>query len=259
MSKINIGEAVRAAWMFWRTHTREAAGVLSLATAGGILSSWGGMMAIPAALTLGSFVNFAGAVMGGCALMRLALADRHPSDAAFVPGRAGYQWTRQEWRAIGATCAGIIALIVPWLAIGFTGVGVYNLVAGPPPQGGGLSPVGVISVFLGLAIGGYLAMRVFLAPIASLDHKRFTLAWSLTKGHVWSILLAYLATVGPLLLFYMVANAIIRSIPPTQVGIAASLAGFAVVGLSAEFVQIPVTIGVLAHLYRALAPPADPA
>ena len=259
MSKISIVDAVHAAWAFWRAHTREAAAVLSVAAAGGALSDWGGLAGQLALRGLGVLIGTVCSVMGSCALARIALADRHPGDLAFRPGRGGYQWTRQEWRVVGASCVIVLAIFAPILIIGFGGAPLYDLVRGGPvdPQ----RRIGVAGPILAvLAVGSaiYLAIRVFLGPVASLDLQRFTLAWSLTKGRFWPILFAYGAAVAPGILVYAALGAVVRFLDSAQGALPLEMAVLVIANAVSSLVQLPLAIGVLTYLFRQIAPLPDP-
>ena len=251
MNKIVIGEAVRTAWRFWRGNTRAAAGALGLATAGFVLSDWGKASGEPPLQLFGILANLSGSLMGAGALFRMDLADLHPGDPAFRAGPGGFQWGRQELRLLGTGLLVLAALVAPMLVIGGGGFALSRGLGGADAHPtAAATVVETLSTALGFCLGVYLAARLALGPAASVAAKRFTTGWALTRGRVWPILGAYLATLGPVILVYVALGATLSLIAPAQASLAMLAGIILVIGILVTFVQLPLAVGVLAHLYR---------
>ena len=263
-AKVSVRDAVRAAADFARSAVRQAGGVLCLVL---VLNLAGGMtLRTP----VGFFVGVAGflaGVMANGALLRLAFADEHPGDPEFRLGPQGVQWGRTELRLLGAMAllalflvlAGLFAFLIAVL------VTVAMMVTAdshaPIPSDYSQLPVNVqltlsvlVIVFL-LAVAWGL-IRLCLYPAATVTEKRVQLfsTWGLTRGHFWRILLAGAVIVGPFFLLFMLAESV-------RTPVVTSVLGVLVLAVSA-FVVTPMSVGLLAHLYRRLrrapAPAAAP-
>jgi hypothetical protein len=123
VSKLPIKAALKAADAFRRQNTRAAIAPILLFVGGGAVRAAGELTVQTLVMGAGSLIQLIAWVIAGTALMRLALADEHPGDAAFQPGALGLQWNAQEWRFLAVTlitgAAAFVTLAVPVLLAGF--------------------------------------------------------------------------------------------------------------------------------------------
>jgi hypothetical protein len=256
--------ALRAANEFRRRRTAEAIGSLTLCAGGGALMALGQWSGQPLAQVSGAFVEAAGWTMGGAALMRLAFADEHGGEKAFRPGRQGLQWTAQEWRFLAAAVLRSIAVIAAF-AIPYLLALAAAIAFG---HAGSTSPAAVIALGLGVlaAIVAviYVAARLSLARAASVSSQRITMGWGVTKGQVWPIL-------GAFLLLSLGIVALVAAVFLLAAGLEAVAGVFGsgpeaesraqatstlVSALVVAYLQLPLSVGLEAYLYRGLRRPA---
>ena len=261
MSKVPVMAAVNAADAFRRENTRRAIGPLCLVAGGAVVAALGDLSGQNWARTVGSSIEIAAWVMAGGALMRLAFIDEHPGDAAFQPGRQGFQWNAQEWRYAAASAVQGVAVIVALGAPAAFAIMLAGLFGGiadnaKPAAAAILIGGGLIAVVL----GAFISTRLSLCRAASVSSQRFAMGWDLTKGQVWPIFAAF-----ALLLLALFAMMLMILLPLTVLASTVGVFGDAahsgarlsamrtlVVGLIVAFLQTPFSVGLEAYLYRGL-------
>jgi len=271
---IAVLDTVGAAGRFARANTRHAIGPLTLAAVAATASLVGNYTGI-AWLGLATFFQLIGSFMAMGALLRRAFAgslrDR-PEDQA---GPAGFQWTAHEWRLLGAEAilwALFLALIfaaVFVLAIVLVATGAATAASVKPnmtpeefaqmlgPQGMlGLSIMSV--VFAALLV--WIAVRLTLFAPATIYTRSVALfsSWTLTKGRFWGVFLVLLLVSLPSVVMSIVTYGVQQALGH-PVGMSVALDTPVALGISAAtalvscFIQLPLTIGAYAQLYKKLA------
>jgi hypothetical protein len=281
MSTVPIKQSVRAAFEFRRLHWRTVAGVLGLVALGGTLNAAGEMSGDRGAQMIGEIVYVIGTAMAYAALMRLAFADEHPGDPEFRPGPQGFQWGKPEWRLLGVAVLILFAYVIAFVMFLFFamlviivagGAGVLKDGATPDDLLKALGPGGatvlgllVIAFALGLL---YVAVRISLAPAATVARRRISVfdTWALTKGQVWPLLAATLLVSLPSIVAGIVVGVIQNQTgQPTgprdamQIAMPGALIVGLIPGLVVAFIQLPLSVGLVAYLFRGLRPPAEAA
>ncbi|HTK36421.1 MAG TPA: hypothetical protein VL358_14210 [Caulobacteraceae bacterium] len=263
--------AVKAANEFRRRHTGDAVGALLFALAGALLSALGQESHRAVVQTVGVLIQLAGGLMAAGALMRLAFADEHPGEAVFRPGRFGLQWGAPEWRLLGAgVLLGLICSLA-FLAAMVVGFGFGAALGFWLAEG--RDSVITIAVEWGIGLGFlgafYVGIRLILSAPATISLQRVTVlkVWPLTRGQVWPILAAvalivlilFAVAMLPLLLSAVAVAAVVWASHGDRemAGLLGALIGTLVAGLVVNFGQIPLLVGLYAHLYRGLRPAAD--
>lgn len=258
-SPITSIESLRAALGLWRQGLARAWAPLLV-----YASIYAVGLAAPTSLPLGLLLVvvelLVWAVVSG-ALMRLALADRHPGDPAFRLGPAGLQWTGIETRLLGARLLLVLLLFLILVAAVFSMMLVGVVVAAttgqaPKPAAGFLTtPAGVAIALVALTftlVTVWITTRLALSSPATVDlgavQAFSTLALTRRPG-AWRLLVWMpVLTAGVFALGYA-----LRWV--TQVGglapgaAAAARVAYAVL---AALVQTPLAAGVSAHAYRRL-------
>jgi hypothetical protein len=269
MAKVSVIEAARASNAFRRENWARAIGPMVLIVIGATLSGlW--QKPAPAAAALASLVEAAGWVMSCGALLRLAFAPDHPGEAAFRPGRSGFQWGRVEWRLIGVGLLGFAVFVAAALLFGV----VYAVAGGAMPDATGIHrPPPAVAIAAGLVLFCalvYVGLRLSMAMPATVDRGeiRFFRTWPLTRGAVLPIFGANLLIAAVVLGFSLIAIFGGMALGAV-VGAAASFAAAGPAKMDAikdmtsagaglggavvhAFVGVPLSIGVNAAIYRVL-------
>ena len=256
--------AIRAAWRFLATAWRRAwAAMLIAAVVFGVLSALG-LLSPRSPWRLEALLAVAAAVaMAEGALYRVALG-------AGRPGPAGLQWGRPEWRVgavWGLTAAFLLVLgmlafvVVLATAFGVATSGRGFVMALPATWAGAVDGRGraVVGVVGAACLAGlvWAGSRVALGAPASIDRGKVQLlaTWAASRRLVLPILLGRLLVgVGPIGLAAALLWAATRdALPFPGLAWAASLlAGLVLAGL-----WLPLSVGLMAYLYRR-APPGQP-
>jgi len=219
---------------------------LALSPAFGLARFW------PLAL---SPIDLLVSVLAYGAMMRIALADIHPGEAAYAPGPGGLQWTRIETRLLAALL--LIGLFVGLAALGavfltlLTAIIVAAVSGLAARSSGGFldSPSGIAAsaVFLvAMCVLLWACVRLVLSTAATVDRQQVQVfsTWKLTRGAAPPLFVALFIIAAPA----VVLNAVGRLA-------AGSLAGpgvWVAYGLVVGFVQTPLTAGVCAYAYLKL-------
>jgi hypothetical protein len=227
-----------------------AGGLFGALWAGGLLAPvspwrWGSLLLVLAAVTI---------ALG--ALYRLALSQG-------TPGPAGLQWRRAEWR-LSAVLAlsllflsilGLLAFVVI-LAFAFAvaSAGHGFVTALPMTWAGAVDGRGrvVMAVVWAVVLSGmaWAALRLSLAPATSVARERVQVlaSWPITRGLVWPILAGQvLLGAAPLGVAAALLAGASRLVHPSPLALwsLGLAAGLAVAG-----VWLPLSAGLLAHIYR---------
>ncbi|WP_269716379.1 hypothetical protein [Caulobacter sp. NIBR2454] len=263
--RLNIGEAVGEAVRFWSRSWRHAAGPLGVAALSLIVYS---TASIPLLMGAAYGLYVVATLMAQGALFRVAFADRLGVATAAKPApMAGLQWGPMEGRlAVTLILMAILFAIV--IAVGvilLAAITVGLAARGGPvdytsadsiakamgPGGGLIMTLVLLAALIGLA---WLSIRLSLAlPATAAEGKvRLISTWDLTKGNAWRIFVAYLVISAPVLLVTVVATLVAEGRPdPASSRIWLNAAGSAV----AVVFYLPITVGLVSHIYRRLSTP----
>lgn len=255
MAAIPVMEVARSAVAFWRAYTARVAGPLALVVLGGGVNALGRYAGSGGMAGLGFLVEWAAWVMGSGALLRLAFAAEHEGDGDFEPGRLGLQWTRVEWRLLGAYLLTWLARLLPLT------VGSMTVVMASAASVAHNTPMVVITgaaslISFGAAI--FVWVCLLTAGPATVAEGKITLPFSQSKGERWRMLGVYALVLGPVLIVLVaVAAAITAAVfgamgrnPDTQ-RLSELLAGVPAIAILA-FGYLPLSLGVVSELYRRL-------
>jgi hypothetical protein len=267
MARVSIIEAARAANAFRRANWARAIGPMVLIVIGSTLNRlW--QKSAPAPSGLAGLVEVAGWVMAYGALYRLALAEDHPGDAAFEPGRSGFQWRGLEWRLIAVALLGVLIALAAGVLFG---VGYVAVNGGVPT--GPLAHVSPATVLVGVVVACaavYVAVRLSMAAPATVDRGqiRFFRTWPLTRGAALAIFGANLLVAAVVLGISLVAvfggmaigvligsAASFAAAPEAKMGAITTFTGAgAAFGAAVvhAFVGVPLSVGVSTAIYRIL-------
>ena len=252
-------KAVGAAWRFLATAWRSAWASMLLAAAA-LAVSWAlGLWSSQSPWRLVALLTVAGAaVMAEGALYRVALEKGRP-------GPAGLQWGRPEWR-LGAVWAltaaflfvlGLLAFVVVLAAaFGVATSGRGFVMALPATWAGAVDGRGrlVLGLVSALCLGGlvWAGTRIAFGAAASIDRDKIQLlaTWPATRRLVTPILLGRLLLgVVPIGLAWAALRTVSRAgHPPGMLLWGASLAA----GLALAGLWLPLSVGLMAYLYRRL-------
>ena len=278
MSHLPVLESVRAAFEFRRLHWREAGGALAFAAIGAMVGVAGSLSGDKGLAGVGQMANAVGSCMAYVALMRRAFADEHPGNPEFVSGQSGFQWGMPEWRFIGANlvvalvlllelCAGVLIAV---LALAGTGAPAkISPNAKPEEIYAALGPVGVsILALIGIGFGAafiYTYLRLSLAPAATLSKGKVEVfpTWKLTAGQGLRLFAATLISMWPTFaemalrgtLFAVLGGTTVAGAP--HLAMPQALIVGAVAGGLLAFIQLPISVGLIAYLYRGLRPAGE--
>lgn len=259
MQRIDIFHAADGAIAFWWRQTGAAFGPLVLYVASATLMGLTPENPSPAWLLVISFalIGFcAGAIMGATTLLRQALVHEG-LEVEPAHGRYGFHWTAQEWRFITANAAAIGLAVLPLFLIGLPFGSLMLVVAQwNDPVAQTVGAVGGVVAFLAAV---YVAVRVSLAPAATVAQSNIVLGWGLTRGHFWQVLGVYvlvLLTAGAIMLVLTGIGAFVGLLfrealagakdGPMRAGAAIGYA------LGQAFAQFPLLAGASAWLYARL-------
>jgi hypothetical protein len=251
--------AVGAAWRFLATAWTRAWAAMLIA-AGALAAPWAlGLWSLRSPWRLIALAGVAAAVaMAEGALYRTALGKGSA-------GPGGVQWSRPEWR-LGAVWGLSVAflfvlgllvfVVVLATAFGVASSGHGFVLALPATWGGAIEGPGrlVLGLVAALCLAGlvWAATRIALGAAASIDKDKVQLlaTWPATRRLVAPILLGRLALgVIPIGFAWIAFWAVSRFAqpPPAVLWTACLTAGLAVAGL-----WLPLSVGLMAYLYRRL-------
>ncbi len=269
--QVSIGGALTYTVALWRANARSIWGVLAL-NALTMTVYMAGFYALNENLMLAG----AGALIVvqpilSAAVYRMALADRHPADPAFVHGHSGLQWRAMEWRMLAVALlltvlflifAALGAVLVVGLALGI----IMNHGGAAPPktpeavlaalgQDGQTAVTVVLAAVLAVLLYFYLRLSLSFAATADKGKLMVLQSWSLTKGRFWALLATLLVVQLPLSLLQMVVAAVAQGgqtsvVVPAQMSAEAAMAAALVIGVAFGAVIAPLSAGVLAYYYR---------
>lgn len=279
MSNVPVLESVRAAFEFRRLHWREAGGALAFVAAAATVDSGGQIAGELGLAKVGQIAGFFAFWMAYGALMRVAFADENKGDPAFKPGPQGFQWALPELRLIGAFVVLLFTCVVAIAVFAFAGVmfvAVTGLFAKVDPNatpqtilaaltpGQRASLYGIVGV--SLLAGLYALLRLCLAPAATVARGRINVfsAWKLTQGQALRILAAIVLVNLPSILVVIGMGMVLQLIgqpvagnPIPHAPLPLALALAALPGIISGFIQLPLSVGLAAYLYRGLRPAGE--
>lgn len=140
-----------------------------------------------------------------------------------------------ELRLLVTTLVTFLVIAVVFVVALFATVIAFGVSAGAGALSGGLSglsPSALIApgalLLLALVATVYLVIKLSLAPAQTVADKgiRIFSSWTLTKGHFWGILAAYLLALVPVLIGWSVDIAVLAAMNPQQAGAGGSLMHF---------------------------------
>jgi hypothetical protein len=282
MSNVPVLEAVRAAFAFRKTAWRPVAPVLSAVAVGSALETAGALSGDAGLQSVGTLIYLVSTCMAYAALMRLAFTDERPDDPELKIGKGGFQWTRPEVRLLGV--AGLLLLfgLIALSLFIFLGVLVVMVLMGGgviQPIQANATPDQIREAFgpQGLALVSALAMafaavmifvsiRVGLAPAATIARGRVAVfqTWRLTKGQFWRIFAATLLSSWPMIAAQFIATPLVSLLSgqaspatPTDLPLVQAAPIAVALAMVLAFVQLPVSVGLTAFLYRGLRPAGE--
>lgn len=270
---ISITEGAGAAFGFWRRSCFRVAAPLVLT---GLLSA-GAMFALLARdfSRAGPFLlaELAAALMAQGALFRIARAQRQPGDPSLSPGFGGFQWGWLEWRLLAVVLLrGLVfgllgALFLIVLAALYTGLAAAEArsgfaVAAQAHWRPSLDPMGWTVVSLaGLAGTAGLCwvwLRLYLALPATVALGRVQVlsTWGLTQGRAWRILGAVVLVLLPGIGVAVTARVGREALALGGWGSGRLPMGIysLIIGLDHAFLMLPLSVGLMTHLYDRLGP-----
>lgn len=274
----SVTEVVGRGVNFHRANWRRVLGVLLLVTVAGTvqlgashagadqLSGWAALIYLPATL------------MATAALLRLAFQADRPGRPDLAIGPQGVQWGMPEWRLLGASLAVVGVVMLAVLVLAFVlllfGVvvglsGAMSALAGADPEqmvermGPGMA-VALLAFLLAFAVGlVWFSVRLSLISPATVALGRMTVFSTLpwTKGRFWKLLGALLLASLPVLTVTILTSSLVEVLGtaaeedgPKTVALPVGLAlGFIEAAVTA-LIQLPLSAGVSAELYRRLGP-----
>jgi hypothetical protein len=277
MANVPIIQSVRAAWAFRQLHWREAVGVLSGVAVTGALDQALQLSGTNVGLAV-RIVSLLCVLVAYGALLRLAFADEHPNDPEFRPGPYGFQWGKPEMRLLGVAALLIFLLLLASLTLVFViflvmvtaGVGAITAQTTPESVMAAMGPGGQIALTAAVLAFGLgclvLSIRLTIAPAATVALKRIQVfeVWPLTRGQFLRILAAtLLVSVPSILAGVFTGMAAAMTAPPTPQGqplvlpLPEALLVSVIPNLVAAFIVLPMSVGLIAYLYRGLRPTSE--
>jgi hypothetical protein len=258
----SIADGLASSARFVATAWRQAWAALALAclACGGLLSAID--LGAPAAWK----AAWLGAALLAVTIARGVLYRQALGRSGAGPG--GLQWRRTEWRLLAvwlltALFLAILALllltalIAAAYAVASAGAGfvaAQPATWGPAVDGRGRLVLGAVGA-AGAAAFAWAALRLCLAPAATVARGRVQVlsAWPLTRRRAWRLRLALAVAAAPAAIVLAAVSIAGEAAPPSPVTAAAiGLAqGLAVGGL-----WLPMSVGLMAYLYRRGDPPA---
>lgn len=256
--RFSVREAVAEGFDFWRRHGRKAVGPLAVSAAGlGAI----GVGHDAATLAVGLGLYGLGALMAQGSLYRLALDGAEPASRN---GPLGFQWRGLETRLLAVTLltlfllavvAFVAAFVLAALLIGFVGGETAATATSPEALRASLTGVGdflfnaaaVTMVLVMVAIGTRLALA---APATAAEGRvRFLSSAGLTRGLVLRILAATVVINLPVFVLQALAAVFGGLTHSPANGAVAQM----IVSVIAVFFYVPISVGMLSHIYRRLA------
>jgi hypothetical protein len=271
-------QAVRAAYRFWAVSWRPTIGALLVVSGLSAMQSYWTLTERQGLSWLASLFTVLASVIAAGALYRRAFVDEHPGDPEFAPRPYGLQWSRTETKLLLlellllllAVLAVLAFVIVAMIALAAIGMSAGSLEAADTPArlvaalGPGRASALLVFVLAALLGALYIGVRLSLAAPATVSEQHVLLleTWRLTKGSFWRMLAAYLLVYAPTIAAGVAVGLLTESAGvaegdgPTRLPTAIA-AGVAVVGgLIGGLIQLPLTAGLRAYLYRGLRDPA---
>ncbi len=262
--RLNIGEAVGEAVRFWSRSWRHAAGALGVAALALIVYS---VSTAPHIMGVAYGVYVVATLMAQGALFRVAFADRlGPPPTPKAAPLAGLQWGPMEGRLavtlilmaiLFAIVVAVGLILLAAIIVGFASRNGPLNTASPEAIVQAMGPGGSAAMSFVLVIAAFLfawmSIRLSLAlPATAAEGKvRLISTWDLTKGNAFRIFVAYLVVSAPVLLVTVIAALVAEGRPdPASSRIWLNAAGSAV----AVVFYLPITVGLIAFIYRRLAP-----
>ncbi|MDG2522509.1 hypothetical protein P7B02_13235 [Caulobacter segnis] len=261
--RLNIGEAVGEAVRFWSHSWRHAAGALGVAALALIVYS----VSKSPVMGVAYGVYVVATLMAQGALFRVAFADRlgaPPTPRS--PIMAGLQWTPMEGRlattlillvVLFAIVIAVGVILLAAITVGFASRGGMADYSSPEAivqaMGPGGSAAMTFVIFIAAFLLAWMSIRLSLSlPATAAEGKvRLISTWDLTKGNAFRIFVAYLVVSAPVLLVTVIATLVAEGRPdPAASRIWLNAAGSAV----AVVFYLPITVGLVSHIYRRLAP-----
>lgn len=273
---IAVLDTVGAAVRFARANTRHAIGPLTLMAVALALNIIGVYTGVKWLGIVGIF-QLAGTLMAMGALYRRAFAGTWRVDKADGAGPSGFQWNAHEWRLLGSgfllwvVLFGLIlaAVVVAFIILAASGAAdaLTSFTPNTTPQEyeALLGPQRVIGLFalsiLFAAILIWIIFRLALYAPATVYTRSVAIfsSWSLTKGRFWGVFLVLVLASLPSFVMSIVGRAIeillghavglgtVALDTPVAIGLGAATA------IVAAFIQLPLTVGASAELYKKLA------
>ena len=274
-SQLSVGGAIGYAWTLWRERARSIWGVLALASLAATVLLAGDLSNNQQITLVGQLAAVVCQLMVQGAVFRLALADLHPGDPAFVPGPSGVQWRRMEWRLLGASLLAylFLAIVVVLCAVVVLAVPIGILINKGLPPTALQDPAGLASIlgttgqaslvvlfFAAVAVVINFGFRLSLVGPTTADTGQISVlkTWPSTKGQVSRIFVTLVAiNLSPLLIGVSVVTAIAAADQPglttsTQLSPGAVMISALVMGAMMGGFVAPMTAAALAYYYRNL-------
>lgn len=279
MSNVPVVEAVRAAFAFRRHHWRQVVPALGVVAVGSAIDFAGELTGDSGLRLIGSLINLVATIVAYGALLRLAFVDERPEEPELQPGAGGLQWRRPETRILGviglmflvgliATTAFILVGVILVMVLLSAGL-IQPLSPGATPQQitEAMTPQSA-AILVGFlfacgAVVVYLFCRLILALPATISRGKVAVfeTWALTKGQAWRIFAAVVLSNAPSIAAGLLLAVLVSILAGSgaegeavRLALPAALPLAVIWGVVAGFIQLPVTIGLSAYLYRGLRP-----
>lgn len=256
MGLSELAPALSAGLGFWRTALRRAWGALLLLT---MVSIAGVMETVQgvgwAWILVTSMVELLATVVACGALFRIALSRDKP-------GPAGLQWSKVEWRVLGAMALtfflillillAIVFVIMLLLAVLYVGFGAASI---PSPKDLSSTPAGQALIAAG-GLGGlvllWVLVRLSLAAPATVDRGAIQVfsTWPFSRGRTLTLFLIAIL-LGLTIFLRLGLPMLIPNWAGSRPGTGGAATGLRVLAsLLGGLVQLPILAGALAYVYR---------
>ncbi|MBS0297684.1 MAG: hypothetical protein JSR45_15345 [Proteobacteria bacterium] len=273
---IAVLDTVGAAVRFARANTRYAIGPLTLMAVSATLNVVGTYTGIKW-LGLAGFLQLIGSLMAMGVLLRRAFADSWRDKPEDKPGAAGFQWSGHEWRLLGSgvllwvvlfglIIAGVVVAMIMLAATGALGsLSSFTPNTTPEEFGAMLGPQRVLGLvvlsILFAVVLIWITMRLALYAPATVYTRSVAVfsSWGLTKGRFWGVFLVLLLASLPSLVMSFVVAGIERllghgaGMGPVGLDLPVAIGLGAATAIVAAYIQLPLTVGASAQLYKKLA------